>query len=74
MSEWQPMETAPVGVEVLLYAPAEKPQVFTGMNLCGDWVRTSSGNYAPRDDFFGDRGIKPKRWMPLPPPPQGSKP
>ena len=66
-AKWKPIETAPRGhKEVLLFAPTESPPVFTGMLICNEWCRSSSGNYSPNDDFFGDGKIDATHWMPLP--------
>lgn len=68
---WQPMDIAPKNQqELILFDAGQEPQVFTGMNIDGEWCRSSSGSYAPLDDFYGDGKISPTAWMPLPPPPQ----
>ena len=69
---WQPIETAPRDqTEVIIFAPGEQPPVFTCMYI-GEWCRSSSGQYKPNDDFFGDSKIKAKAWMPLPDPPDSA--
>jgi hypothetical protein len=59
MSEWQPIETAPLKTEVLLYVPRRLGAIVAmGSNNTGTqwWSRN-----------LGD--LKPTHWMALPPPP-----
>jgi hypothetical protein len=65
-NEWQPIETAPVDEEILVFCPDVTPQIFTADydgKICSFSV---GGRYAPRDDFFGDDPMHPTHWMPLP--------
>jgi len=62
MSEWQPIETAPLEVDVLLYDPSKMIGVQVGMgykhpNGLIDWYQTFS------------YPLEPTHWMPLPEPP-----
>ncbi len=59
MSEWQPIETAPIGQEVLVYVPRRLGALYAGARLTGTqwWSRN-----------LGD--LKPTHWMPLPEPPK----
>ena len=59
--------------EVLVYARKEDVRVFAACYFSGGWHRSSSGNYAPLDDFYGDGEIKVTHWMPLPEPPERTK-
>lgn len=52
--------------EVIVFAPDEEPQVFTARRVNREWCRSSSDDYAPRDDFYGDNPIKVTHWMRLP--------
>jgi hypothetical protein len=70
MMDWHPIETAPKDqTEVLVYAPTEKPSVFTAMCIDGDWSRSSAGILALRDEYFGDPDFRPTQWMQVPPAP-----
>lgn len=68
--DWQPIATAPVETEVIVYDPDNKPSVFTAIKLCGDWCASTEDRDAPADDYFGDEPKNPTHWMPLPHPPQ----
>lgn len=66
--EWQPIETAPLNVTLLLYG-AKRLEMCVGMNhsrygwvtdTTSEWVRM----YPPTSIY------PPTHWMPLPPPPQ----
>jgi hypothetical protein len=61
MQEWQPIETAPLGTDVLIYRPSHI-QLFDVMrrNAVGNW-RWPDGEIPLRD---------PTHWMPLPEPPK----
>lgn len=75
--EWMPIESAPMGVDILVYGPdgwQGKPsqaivigRIQTGWSR---WDGTVQESYAIWDD--GDRDISwsPTHWMPLPPPPK----
>lgn len=79
--EWKPIDTAPSGVEVLLYEPfsgryeslglshkrADNPGgKYTGIkNEDGRWKYSFMGQEETRDDYFGDH-VSPTRWMPMP--------
>lgn len=68
--QWQPIESAPKDmVEIVIFAPDEKPRVFTAKWIHG-WSRSVSGEYKSLDDFFGDNDIRATHWMPLPEPPK----
>lgn len=56
MGEWQPIETAPKGKDVLLFFPKVE-----GRNYLREWIRVG---------FKDDCIRKPTHWMPLPEPPQ----
>lgn len=62
MSEWQPIETAPAGEDVLLYWPsgAQRVGYFNGNGWLIDGMKF---------DFDCD----PSYWMPLPDPPNVTK-
>ena len=67
MANWQPIETAPNDqTEVIVFAPTENPQVFTAMQIEGEWQRASAGITAYRDSYFGDPDFFPTMWMRLP--------
>ncbi len=69
VGSWLPIATAPKDrTEVILFAPDEDPSVFTAMYI-GDWCRSSSGQYKPNNELYGDREIKAVAWMPMPAPP-----
>ncbi len=62
MSEWQPIETAPLGLEVLLLVPRRRlaPRVVSAHNLTGrQWWATNIGPVT-----------KATHWMHLPEPPK----
>jgi hypothetical protein len=76
MEQWQPIETAPHNIECLVaggtytydaeYFPEERP--FDGVWIAryssdGEW----EGPYG--EEYDGTYWLKPKWWMPLPPPP-----
>ena len=63
MNNWQPIETAPKCVRVLV---ALMPR---GELLFGCCVMDEGENYIWTDDETG-QFIKPTHWMPLPDPPQ----
>lgn len=66
MSEWQKIETCPMGQEVLVYSKARGIGHYVGaMKGNGDWL-------AFGDTFEEDAVYPPDFWMPLPTPP-GSK-
>jgi hypothetical protein len=81
---WQPIETAPRGVEVLLFEPASDRYkslglshkrsdhgggIFTGItDEHGFWSYSFMGDKDERDTYFGD-SVNPTHWMPLPEPP-----
>lgn len=69
MSKWQPIETAPKDVEIIVFDPTNEPPVFTATQLY-EWVCSVEDRYAPRDEYFGDAPKKPTHWMPLPEPPK----
>lgn len=70
---WQPIETAPRCVEVIVFAPSENPAVSTAELDAREWTYSRAGQYAPIDDFYGDGPLHPTHWMPLPEPPTPSK-
>jgi hypothetical protein len=67
MAEWQPIETAPVGVTVLIYMPWINKVAFAGLRCHrGEWawrVVTSPGDTAFK------LTAPPSHWQPLPEPP-----
>lgn len=79
--EWKSIETAPWGVEVLLYEPysgryealglSHKHHdwpggIYTGIrNAECGWQYSFMGEPETRDDYFGDH-LNPTHWMPLP--------
>jgi hypothetical protein len=63
MSDWQPIETAPRDVSVIVYADdcvgeASRP------DATGRWWWTNTDEHD-----IGVREIFPTHWMPMPPPP-----
>ncbi len=73
MSDWQPIETAPKGVELLLYEP-DVPDDCP-LFLLGSYV--DFGDAVPEgyhsgwfDTMTGRYEIHPSHWMPLPEPPK----
>lgn len=60
MSEWQPIETAPKDVWILLYEE--------GLIWPGGFESEESRWHCPHPDFDGN----PTHWMPLPSPPTGA--
>ena len=73
VGSWLPITTALKDrTEVILFAPDEDPSVFTAMYI-GDWCRSSSGQYKPNNDLYGDREITAVAWMPMPAPPANAK-
>jgi hypothetical protein len=82
--DWQPIETAPSGEEVLLFEPpgdryrsmgldhkrSDHPGgIYTGIHdKRGWWSYSFMGEKDERDTYFGD-SVKPTHWMPLPSPP-----
>lgn len=85
MSEWQPIETAPMdGAECLFWQPRQtrievlglshkssdpSGEIYTGKWDGYDWTYTCAGDGFKRDDYFGD-DVRPAFWMPLPKPPK----
>lgn len=73
--KWQPIATAPLKTEVLVFAPDEKPPVFAATGdrdlVRSNWTRSSANIRALNDDYFGDPPFEPTHWMPLPDPPTG---
>lgn len=60
MSEWQPIETAPIEIDILCCGFGNgRPPIVLG-NFNGQW---SSFNDP-------DKNYYPTHWMPLPPPPK----
>lgn len=77
MSEWQPIETAPLNCTVLVWVPDWKRVMTAEWSVEGlpqgwgepykpSWI----GSPAPSDDYEKIQ-IKPTHWMPLPPSPPG---
>ena len=65
MSEWQPIETAPMGgTVVLLYRPNTQFIGYYGGGNSG-WHYNTAG--------LGSIWPLPTHWMPLPKPPEGEK-
>lgn len=60
MSEWQPIETAPVGKPVILFYPEAKRSRPPFDVILGKWITVGVVGSTPRN---------PTHWMPLPPPP-----
>lgn len=71
-SFWQPIETAPKdGTPILVINDSGDMAVCAWAEQygCHGWYATTAFNY----EGFGDmRGFE-KRWMPLPPPPEGAE-
>ena len=64
MSEWQPIETAPSGVPVL---------VTDGLHVTDGIIQDDDHAYSNTPRWNISRGLSPaalKAWMPLPDPPQ----
>lgn len=70
MSEWQPIETAPMnGTWVMIYCPGGiGVAVAAYMTLDIDWWHIDNGK-----DEYPVRGPAPTHWMPLPDPPPEAK-
>lgn len=64
--EWQPIETAPVDVDVLVTDGSDTQCVARNSTLMESWQLTYCGSFA--ED--GDLCFEPTHWMPLPPPPK----
>ena len=61
--DWQPIETAPLGVDILIYHLHDgdtEAVMDVAFNRGGVWIIGSSWD-----------GAKPTHWMSLPDPPQG---
>lgn len=61
MSEWQPIETAPEGEEILVYAPIDG--VVSSIYKFGAWQKLIMV-------YGGSKTNEPTHWMPLPEPPE----
>lgn len=67
MRDWQPIETAPEGVRVLVYMP--------DLNKVSEAWYSANTKLWPRDREFNEDGEAcnlgyPSHWMPLPEPPK----
>ena len=62
MSEWRPIETAPVGKSILIYGSGGV--LFGYLDLQGNW----------RARHHGPIKSEPSHWMPLPEPPKEAQP
>lgn len=67
VSEWQPIETAPLNKWVLLYWPH-----WSDLPVIGRYVRHRSRivMHWQSDQIISDEGAAPTHWMPLPEPPK----
>lgn len=86
MAAWQPIETAPRNVEVLLFEPGTDRYsslglghkrtdlpggVYTGIaDEHGNWSYSFMGDSRVHDDYFGDQ-LNPSHWMAMPAAPEG---
>jgi len=67
MSQWQPIETAPIRKEVLLYCTPIYGEAFLSSGyLSGDCDRDGFPFI-----FLNDGTVRASHWMPLPEPPIG---
>ena len=62
--EWQPIKTAPKGIDVLVSCP-HGMYVANYYDLDIEWWHVDDNKHGP----FPLRGAPPTHWMPLPPPP-----
>ena len=63
--QWQPIETAPDKVPVILF--------IGGAILIGEKVSSNFWAVSPVHESYKIEPIPPARWMPLPPPPNNTK-
>ncbi len=69
MSEWQPIETAPRRIPLLVWHPGFGMGGWNVMAFDGsEWRETVNDGRALKE------GYEPSHWMPLPPPPQDKTP
>lgn len=66
--DWQPIETAPKGVSVLLAVAGTPVPFYCGRQRYGNLGEPQQDEYAWRCDSSG-RFASPTHWMRLPPPP-----
>jgi hypothetical protein len=81
MSEWKPIETAPLnGTPLLLYAPgvtswnraAGMPDIVVGVWVGNGWhsdIGDVSQGYESTGAYFEHEWLRPTHWMALPAPP-----
>lgn len=65
MTDWQPIDTAPLKFEVLICNARTGSRHIASQAKRGEWM-TDAGDLLPLGD-------EPSHWMPLPEPPQHSE-
>lgn len=66
MSQWQPIETAPIGDFILIYGEdAGEPRVYAAFYDDDDWFDSEASSKS-----LTSFGWFPTHWMPLPDPPK----
>ena len=77
MSEWQPIQTAPVGIPILVWGPEDEFAVaeYEGRNKEDTWDAVTGERLGDRRCLLtyyveGGGDTYPTHWMPLPEPPK----
>lgn len=70
MNEWQPIETSPEDIVILLYCPDGRSSgIFTGIRGPGREPQFESNSFIACCDWSGAQSLEPTHWMPIPEPP-----